>query len=217
MAAILLDLDGTLTDPGIGVERCLRHALSTLGCEPPHIALARAVGPPLREVLGEWMAGAAEASVDEAIRLYRERYSEQGLYENAVYPGVVELLDGIRARGWRSYVVTSKLEVIAVRVLAHFGLAAYLAGVCGSRSGELGRKQDLVARVLRRESIPSDAAVVVGDRQHDVRGARACGLDAIGVTHGYGTREELERAGAAWICDSPPSVLRVLDRLLGTT
>ena len=211
MAAILLDLDGTLTDPGVGIERCLRHALSALGREPPHIDLARAVGPPLREVLGAWLTGAPEETLDEAIRLYRERYATCGWFENVVYPGVLDLLEGIRARGWRATVVTSKLEPIAARVLEHFGLAPYLTGVYGTRPGELGAKQDLIVRVLECEGIDPTAAVVVGDRLHDVRGARACGVDAIGVTYGYGSREELEREGASWICDSPASVLRVLE------
>ena len=133
MPAILLDLDGTLTDPGVGIERCLRHALSALGREPPHIDLARAVGPPLREVLGAWLTGAPEETLDEAIRLYRERYATCGWFENVVYPGVLDLLEGIRARGWRATVVTSKLEPIAVRVLEHFALTPYLTGVYGTR------------------------------------------------------------------------------------
>jgi phosphoglycolate phosphatase len=216
MAAILIDLDGTLTDPGVGIERCLRHALSALGREPPHIDLARAVGPPLREVLGPWLAGAAEETIDEAIRLYRQRYAACGWFENTVYPGVLDLLEGIRTRGWRATVVTSKLEPIAVRVVEHFALAPYLTGVYGTRPGELGAKPDLIARVVECEGIDAAERVVGGDRLHDVRGARACGVDAIGVTYGYGSREELEREGASWICDSPPSILRVLDRLLGT-
>ena len=198
----------------MGIERCLRHALSTLGCEPPHIDLARAVGPPLREVFGPWLAGAPDETLDEAIRLYRQRYAKCGWLENSVYPGVVDLLEGIRARGWRATVVTSKLEPIAVRVLEHFALAPYLTGVYGTRPGELGAKPDLIARVLECEAIDPAEAVVVGDRLHDVRGARACGVDAIGVTYGYGSREELEREGATWICDTPPSILRVLDRRL---
>jgi phosphoglycolate phosphatase len=211
MAAILLDLDGTLTDPGLGIERCLRHALSALGREPPHIDLARAVGPPLREVLGPWLAGAPEETIDEAIRLYRQRYATCGWVENTVYPGVRDLLEGIRARGWRATVVTSKLEPIAVRIVEHFALAPYLTGVYGTRPGELGAKPDLIARVLACEAIDPAEAVVVGDRLHDVRGARACGVDAIGVTYGYGSRDELEREGASWICESPASVLRVLE------
>ena len=217
MAAILLDLDGTLTDPGLGIERCLRHALSAFGREPPHIDLGRAVGPPLREVLAPWLAGAPEETIDEAIRLYRQRYATCGWLENTVYPGVLDLLEGIRARGWRAAVVTSKLESIAVRVVEHFALAPYLTGVYGTRPGELGAKPDLIARALECEAIDPAEAVVVGDRLHDVRGARACGVDAIGVTYGYGSREELQRAGASWICDSPPSILRTLDRVLGTT
>jgi phosphoglycolate phosphatase len=171
MAAILLDLDGTLTDPGLGIERCLRHALSALGREPPHIDLARAVGPPLREVLGPWLAGAPEETIDEAIRLYRQRYATCGWVENTVYPGVLDLLEGIRARGWRATVVTSKLEPIAVRIVEHFALAPYLTGVYGTRPGELGAKPDLIARVLACEAIDPAEAVVVGDRLHDVPAA----------------------------------------------
>jgi phosphoglycolate phosphatase len=214
-AAVLLDLDGTLTDPGAGVERSLRHALAALGREPTRVDLARAVGPPLHEVLREYLPDAADAAVEEAVRLYRERYARVGLFENAVYPGVAELLEGIRGRGWRALVVTSKLESIAVRVIEHFGLSPSLAGVVGCRDGEPGRKEDLVARALRREALRRGAAVVVGDRRHDVHGARACGLAAVGVTYGYGTRDELERAGAAWICETPAAVMGALERRFG--
>jgi phosphoglycolate phosphatase len=162
-------------------------------------------------VLGPWLAGAPEETIDEAIRLYRQRYATCGWVENTVYPGVLDLLEGIRARGWRATVVTSKLEPIAVRIVEHFALAPYLTGVYGTRPGELGAKPDLIARVLACEAIDPAEAVVVGDRLHDVRGARACGVDAIGVTYGYGSRDELEREGASWICESPASVLRVLE------
>ena len=211
MTAVLLDLDGTLTDPGEGIERSLRYGLTFIGRDlPANFERSQAIGPPLHEVLGRLIDGASEAMIDEAVRGFRERYDTKGWRENRVYPGVRELLRGIRALSWRAYLATSKRQPIAARILEHFELAPYFAGIYGSGGVRDSGKAELVNRVLQRESIAPAEAVFVGDRLYDIRGARACGIDSIGVTYGYGSRQELEGAGATQICDDPASVLALL-------
>jgi phosphoglycolate phosphatase len=217
MAIVLFDLDGTLTDAREGIERCLRHALQPAGLTLASDSdLTRFIGPPLRESLAELLGHPGEEMIAEALRRYRERFEAKGMYENRVYPGIVEMLERIVALRWRAYVVTSKPAVYAERIVSHFRLADFFAGVYGSHlDGRLARKEELVKHVMGAEAIPPGEAVAVGDRSDDVRGARANGLDSIGVTYGYGGRQELENAGATWICDNPGSVLGVLRTRFG--
>jgi phosphoglycolate phosphatase len=212
MASVFFDLDGTLSDPREGITRCIQYALARLGVIPPSQSeLERYIGPPLPEAFAELIGYPKEETVAEAVRLYRERFESQGIYENLLYPGIVELLDGIQDRGWSAYVVTSKPTPYAARIVDYFALGGFFVRVYGSRmDGGLMQKADLIRHVLREEGIPTSAAVMVGDRQHDVRGALANGVPVIGVTYGYGGREELREAGATWLCDDPPSVFGIL-------
>lgn len=210
---LLLDLDGTLTDPREGIVGCLRHAFLSLGrTPPPDATLARCIGPPLAESFRRLLpGGAGEDAVARAIAHYRERFDAQGWAENRVYPAIPDFLAALRARGWRAFVATSKPAVFATRITRHFSLQP-LAGVHGSElDGRRTDKGELIAHVLRVEGLDPALTVMVGDRHHDVRGACANGVAALGVTWGYGSREELRGAGARWLCDDPPAVLRTLD------
>ena len=211
MRALLIDLDGTLTDPREGIVGSLRHALEALGRVAPSDAqLASLIGPPLTDAFRELLGrdGGNTALVDEAIRHYRVRFSDRGWRENRVYAGVPELLRGARERGWRCLVATSKPTVFAERIALHFGLRPLLDGVYGSElDGGRTRKPELIAHLLSEERLAPEQALMVGDRRHDVEGAAAHGIDTIGVTYGFGSREELERAGARWLCDDPAAVL----------
>jgi len=219
MANILFDLDGTLTDAKEGIEACIRHALQSVGKDVPSgVDLTRYIGPPLRESLAELMENPGRELVEEALRRYRERFEARGMYENRVYPGIVELLKQIGAMKWRAYVVTSKPTMYAERIVRHFRLDTFILHIYGSRmDGRLTRKEDLIGHVLKEESIPAAQAVVIGDRGEDIQGARANRVDSIGVTYGYGGRRELESAGATWICDSAEAVLEVLTNRFGTS
>ena len=212
LTAVFFDLDGTLTDPAVGISRCLRHALCELGVGPPSDrALRHFIGPPLAEIFEELLEAPSPSDIDRAVHLYRERYDATGLFENAPIPGVDSLLHGVRELGAPAYVVTSKRERSAQRVVEHFSLAPFFRGVFGSRPDRgSDQKRALIARVLGGESIDPDDAIMVGDRHHDIEGARACGIDSIGVTWGFGSRRELEEAGADWICDDPEDLLRTL-------
>jgi phosphoglycolate phosphatase len=208
-SAVLLDLDGTLTDPRDGILRSLRHALTGLGAPcPADEALERFIGPPLQESLAEMLGPGRRGEVPRAVALYRERYGESGLFEAEVYPGITELLSSLAADGHRLFVCTSKPTVFAARVVRHFGLDRHLEGVYGSElDGARSDKRELLAHLLSHVGMPAERAVMVGDRKHDVLAARANGVRAIGVTWGYGSAAELRDAGADVLVDDPGDLL----------
>lgn len=208
---VLLDLDGTLTDPYDGITRCVLHALAGLGLPAPEEPLlSRVIGPPLQE--GFAALGVPAGQLGDAVRLYRERFTTTGLYENRVYNGVPEVLDELRAAGWRLALATSKPEVFAQRVLDHFGLADRFDVVGGATlDGARRHKADVIAHVLDRSGSPSGVgerpAVMVGDRAQDVLGAQAHGLRCVGVAWGYAEPGELKAAGADPVVSAPAELL----------
>lgn len=213
IATVLFDLDGTLTDPKVGITASIRHAMVELGRPlAPEVDLDWCIGPPLIDAFARLLDGdrvAAEAGV----AAYRARYGTIGLYENEVYPGIPELLDALVADGRRLVLATSKPRVFAERILDQFGLAGRFSAVHGSElDGTRVHKTDLLPWILAREGIAADTAVMVGDREHDVLGARAARLAAIGVAWGYGDHTELTAAGAALVVDTVPDLDAVLAR-----
>jgi phosphoglycolate phosphatase len=209
---VIFDLDGTLTDPADGITRCYQHALRSLGRPaPPREDLLRFIGPPIRQNFTASLGAGDAELVERAVALYRERFARVGLYENEVYPGVGEMLAALRAANLRLYVATSKMTHFAARVLEHFRLADFFSAVHGSTpDASLDDKALLLARLLEEERLAASESVMVGDREHDILAARRNDLRAVGVTYGYGSREELTRAGADFICDSPAEVATLL-------
>lgn len=202
---ILFDLDGTLTDPKVGITRSVQHALHTYGIEEPDPdRLTPFIGPPLVDSFAKYYGFPREQGL-EAIERYREYFSVKGLFENEVYPGIPEMLADLKARGKVLLVATSKAEKFARQILEHFDLAQYFDFICGATMDVTIRsaKADVIAYALEQAGVTDKVqAVMVGDRLHDVEGARACGLDCVGVLFGYGSREELEEAGAAAIAET---------------
>jgi phosphoglycolate phosphatase len=163
----------------------------------------RFIGPPLREAFADILGTRDAARIEEGVRIYRERFSTVGLFENAVYPGVHDSLARLRAAGHALSLVTSKAAVYAERIIDHFGLRQYVPRVYGAElSGERSTKAELVAYALAGERLTAAEACMIGDREHDVRGGKAHGVATIGVTWGYGSRAELEAAGADFVVDS---------------
>ena len=203
LGAILLDLDGTLVDPAEGIVASVRYALDHLGCPvDPADDLRWVIGPPVRETFARLIG--TRADPEEALRLYRVRYGETGLKEAAVYPGVPEALDALRAMKFRLIVCTSKARVFAERIVDHFSLAARLDGVYGpDLDGRLEDKGDLIAHILDTEAITPGAACMVGDRKYDVVAAARHGLPSVGVLWGYGAEIELRDAGATRLITRP--------------
>lgn len=201
---ILLDLDGTLTDPREGITRCIQYALRRLDRPAPEQHdLLHCIGPPLHASFVALLDGDASLA-DRAVALYRERFGEVGLYENRPYPGIGQALDALRANGARLYLATSKPTVYARRIVAHFGLDSRLEGVFGSElDGTRADKADLLSWIVDKLSIDPAATAMVGDRKHDMIGARANRIHPVGVTWGYGARSELIEAGAAHLLVIP--------------
>ena len=199
----LFDLDGTLTDPKVGITRSVQYALERLGRPVPEAdALTWMIGPPLIAGFTELLGGTHD--VQEAVRLYRERYSDVGLFENEVYAGIPAVLRQLRDQDLRLYVATSKLNVFARRILEHFGLSGSFVEIYGAElDNRNADKSDLIRHILDRERFDPARAVMIGDRKHDAIGARANGIASIGVTWGYGSREELSEAGVARLVDDP--------------
>jgi len=212
---LLLDLDGTLTDNFEGIARSIRHALSALGApEPDAATLRQCVGPPLRHSFARLLATDDAAQIEVAIGHYRERFANVGWSENVVYRGIDEVVTALAARGDTLYLCTSKPQPYAEKIVARFGFLPYLSGVYGADlAGTLDDKAELVAHLLARERLAANACVMIGDREHDVRAARANGAQAIGVLWGYGSRAELERAGAHALAAAPDALVGVLDAL----
>jgi phosphoglycolate phosphatase len=196
--SLFFDLDGTLTDPREGIVGSIRHALAELDvAAPSNDELSRWIGPPLHESFRFVLGAKRATSLPRALELYRERFASVGMFENKVYPGIPEALAALGAAGFRLWVVTSKPSVFAAPILEHFALTRYFAGVYGAElSGERSDKAELIAHVLRTEGILAAQATMIGDRKHDIVGARKNGVRALGVLWGYGTRAELEGAGA---------------------
>ena len=202
---ILFDLDGTLTDPGMGITNSVAHALSHFGITvTDRTQLYRFIGPPLMDSFMEYY-GFTEEQATEAVRVYREYFADRGWAENTVYGGVEEMLCELVAAGKTLLVATSKPQIFAERILAHFGLDKYFTHVCGvALQAPRGYgKADVIREALDRAGVTDlTTAVMVGDRHHDIDGAKAVGLDSIGVLYGYGDRAEHEAAGADAIVES---------------
>lgn len=209
----LLDLDGTLTDPREGITKALRHALSCLGMEVGLEGLEAHIGPPLRETFTKGF-GLDGADAESAVSRFREYYSEKGIYENAVYPGIPEALALLASGGLALAVATSKPTAYAERVLAHFGIGRHVRLISGdAMDGSLTKGgKDEVVRIALDALDPGRAkpASMVGDRMHDIAGAKANGIEGIGVLWGYGSRRELTEAGADYIAVDVEALLGYL-------
>ena len=190
---ILIDLDGTLTDPKAGIHRSIRYALEKLGHPlADEVELDWTIGPPLKASLAKLLNTQDDDFAEQALLAYRERFSVTGLFENEVYATVVETLQQLQVQGYRLFLATAKPTVYAKRILAHFGLDQYFTEMYGSElTGERTNTVDLIAYILEKEQLDAQQCIMVGDRQYDVIGARAHGIETIAVNYGYGTAEEL--------------------------
>jgi phosphoglycolate phosphatase len=205
--AVLLDLDGTLIDSRAGIQASCEAALRALGHTPdPAFDITPLIGPPLPQVIARLLARHGDDRVDAGMSAYRAHYGATGLHMATVYPGIPAALRALSADA-RCLVVTSKRTVFATRIVAALDFAATIGGVYGTEpDGGLDDKARLIAEVLRVEALDPGNAVMVGDRSHDVIGARANGLRAIGVLWGYGSRDELAAAGAHALLAAPHEI-----------
>lgn len=214
---VLLDFDGTLTDPYPGIRASILYALERLGRPPVGEAVLRAaVGPPLEAAFAGMLDGDAQLA-KEALRLYRERYAPIGMYENRVFEGIPEALGELRRAGLRLFVASSKPRVFCERIAGHFGLTEHLDGIHGSEfDGRRVDKAEVIAHVLSEEGLEAADCVMVGDRRHDVEGARANAMAVLAVTWGYGDAAEFAAAPpdaiVSEVGELPAAVLKQLGR-----
>jgi phosphoglycolate phosphatase len=206
LTAILIDLDGTLTDPAPGIIGSCRYALQRLGQDVPEPeSLGWIIGPPLRDSFARLLTGSA--TPEAALALYRERYRAGGMLEATLYAGIVPMLESLHRITPRLILCTSKPHVFARPILAHFGLAPFFTAVYGAElDGRHDDKGDLIAHLLEEESIDPAHACMIGDRLFDVRGAGRHGIPTIGALWGYGGEAELREAGAVSLCATPSDV-----------
>jgi phosphoglycolate phosphatase len=213
--AILFDLDGTLTDPKLGIVNSIQYALEKLDLIPPPIdELLWCIGPPLIDSFARLLNTTDRAKIDLEIDYYRERYATLGIFENLLYPQISEVLTQIRAAGYRTYVATSKPQIYAQKIVEHFELAALFDRVYGSElDGKYSIKGELIAHILTLENLAPDRTVMVGDRSYDTIGAKQNGIYSIGVTYGYGSELELRSCGTDAIIDRPEQIFSILQDL----
>lgn len=208
--AILFDLDGTLTESGEGITKSVQYALEKIGKPEENLdALKVFVGPPLLEQFMKY-ADLEEETARKAVEFYRERYATIGIFENRPYPGIPRMLEELKNKGYLLAVASSKPERFVIQVLEHFDLAKYFDETVGSEmNGSRTNKTEVIEETLRRLHLENhrEQVLMVGDKEHDVFGARKAGLDCLAVSYGYGTMEELEAAKPLQIVDSADEVL----------
>jgi phosphoglycolate phosphatase len=217
LSDILFDLDGTLTDPGKGITRCIQYALEKLGKVPePEERLLACIGPPLRDSFALLLQTTDKALLDRALFFYRERFSASGIFENVLYPDIVPALRTVTSGGFRIHLATSKPRVYAERILAHFGLRHFFTTVHGSElDGRLTDKGELIAHVLESENLYPNRTMMVGDRSHDINGGKKNGLSTAAVTYGFGSDEEIAAARPDFIFHSPVGLASFLVPIKG--
>lgn len=207
---VLFDLDGTLTDPMVGITTCVQYALAAAGIEEPDLQkLTPFIGPPLKQSFMEFY-GFSDEKAEQAVEKYRERFKDVGIFENEVYEGIPELLSSLKKEGMLLSVASSKPEVFVKRILTHFSIDSYFDAVVGSElDGRRTDKKEVVAEALKRlyekdaekaektegtallDAAKRKYTYMVGDRKFDIIGAKAEGVISVGVTYGYGSEEEL--------------------------
>jgi len=201
---ILFDLDGTLTDAKAGITRSIRFAMEQLGVEaPPEQDLTWCIGPSLREAFADLLHTKDEGVIENALAIYRGRFTTIGMYENDVYPGVVPSLNRIKAAGLAVFLSTAKPRVFAEKILDHFDLTPLFDGVYGSElDGRLSDKGDLIAHILAKENLEPRQTLMVGDRSQDIIGGRKNGTLTAAVGYGYGSPQEIAASNPDYTFDT---------------
>jgi phosphoglycolate phosphatase len=217
--SVLLDLDGTLIDSYPGISASCLAALRALGHEPDDtLDIRGTIGPPLEDMMEILLRPYGDDRVGEAVAAYRRHYGESGLFGSVPYPGIGKSLEEMKRTGLHLYLATSKRAAFASRILDHLNLARYFDGIHGAvPGGELDHKPELLAHILSKHGLSRSHSLMVGDRRYDVSGAHAVGMRGLGVLWGYGSREELETAGADQLVESPADLARTILSMINGT
>lgn len=209
---ILFDLDGTLTNPFEGITNCIVYALQKFGIAvEDNTKLLPFIGPPLYQSFEKYYGFSRENSL-KAVSFYRERFAKSGKFENEVYEDVPAVLEELKARGKQLILATSKPEVFALEILEHFDLAKYFSFAAGATlDGSRDEKADVIRHALESCNITDNSSVLmVGDRMHDILGAKSNGLKSVGVLYGFGSEKELKTSGADFLAKAPKDLLEII-------
>lgn len=211
---IFFDLDGTLSDSSEGIISCVKHTLSGFGISEEREDVLRGyIGPPLKERFIE-LYGVNDVTAEAMMKRYREKYEREGAYQNVLYPGIRELLLALRESGRVTGVATSKPEDTSIDILRHFGILDLFDYVCGAeKHGPRVRKDQVLLELFKRAGIgekEKGEAVLIGDTSYDIEGAKKTGIDAIGVSYGFGDPEKMAREGAVAVAASPEELKIIL-------
>jgi phosphoglycolate phosphatase len=215
-ASVLLDLDGTLIDSLPGITASCLAALRAMGHEPEEsLDLRPFIGPPIEGTMQTLLQAYGDDRVTEAVAAYREHYSASGLLGSVPYPGIDAALGEMQKAGLRLYLATSKRETFARRILEHLGFARHFDGIHGSvPGGALDHKPELLAHIVAERGLSAAQSIMVGDRRHDIAGAKAVRMRSLGVLWGFGSRDELTSAGADRLVESPADLARTVTAMV---
>lgn len=211
---VFFDLDGTLTDAGEGITNSVAYSLKKNGIEPPpRSELFKFVGPPLVDSFMKYY-GFSHDGAKKAVEDYREYFRDRGIFENSVYDGITELLETLKKEGKKIVLATSKPEHFAKIVLSHFELDKYFYFTAGALMDETRTKKgDVIRYALENCGFPdTNRVIMVGDRSHDIIGAKENGIRSIGVLYGYGSRDELTGIGADFIAKTPKDIEKIISK-----
>jgi phosphoglycolate phosphatase len=208
---VLFDLDGTLTDPYLGIINSVKYALDKFNIiEVNDNKLKLFIGPPLEKSFMGYYKFNKNDTI-KAIEYYREYYSEKGIYENKLYQGIDIVLQELNNKNINCIVATSKLEKYAIKVLQYFNIKKYFRYVVGSNlEGTLSVKEDIIKHIIEKYKLEKKKTIMVGDRKYDIDGANKNGIASIGVLYGYGTKEEIERAKPTYICNGIDDMMEII-------
>jgi len=208
---ILLDLDGTIIDSQPGILASCQAALRALGHVPePSLDISALIGPPIDDIMRVLLAPYGDDRVADAVEAYRKDYGQSGLFNSIPYPGIAEALAEMQRAGAQLLLATSKRRNFAQRILEHLDLAGVFEGIYGSEpDGALDHKPELISHIIERHRLTQSSCVMVGDRRYDIAGAHANKMRALGVLWGYGSRDELETAGADDLVAEPDELPKV--------
>jgi phosphoglycolate phosphatase len=211
--AALFDLDGTLTDPKVGITKSIAYALAKFGILEKNLdTFIPFIGPPLKESFMKYYFAGDAKKAERAVDYYREYFAEQGMYENMIYPSVPDVLQKLKSLGVLLGIATSKALVLTTPILSHFEIDSYFSVVVGATlDGKRSKKADIIAEALQQlpKYLPKEI-IMIGDRKHDIEGAAANGINSIAVTYGYGSYEELEQAKPTYITDSVEKIIPII-------
>lgn len=210
---ILFDFDGTLTDSKEGITKSVQYALSKFGISVDNLdKLDKFIGPPLIDSFMEYCNFSRE-DAEAAVEYYRDRFSKKGIHEHRAYEGVRNLLIKLKENGFNLFVATSKPTVYASGMLKDLKLFSYFHAVVGCElNGIRNKKGEVINYVIDKYNLDNKKDIImVGDRSHDIIGAKENGIDVIGVTYGYGSEEELKGSGATYLAESTEDIFKIVN------